>query len=227
MINNAKDLIPPPSKNEIVSKLSRNFNDDTRTAIIIRNVKTFENLIELLDAFDQAGPSNGNSGNNSYNLGQNHRSYPDVYGRIQSFNQNNFRARDFAPKQSRNNFGATANDAQQSRNFNYNRGHGFDGQNYKNNNFSLPNNVARFERHHNAPTSHLGINRAHDNNRRDVRENNHNNRPSGNGYVQNGVYHRRENVSPPNTGTYGSGRSCTGTYKRGCERCGWLLTRQA
>ena len=63
MINNAKDLIPPPSENEIVSKLSRYFNDDSRTAIIIRNVKTFENLIELLDVFDQAGPSNGNSGN--------------------------------------------------------------------------------------------------------------------------------------------------------------------
>ena len=42
MINNAKDLIPPPSENEIVSKLSRHYNDDVRTAIIIRNVKTFD-----------------------------------------------------------------------------------------------------------------------------------------------------------------------------------------
>ena len=42
MIDNAKDLIPPPSENEIVSKLSRHFYDDIRTAIIIRNVKTFE-----------------------------------------------------------------------------------------------------------------------------------------------------------------------------------------
>ena len=94
MINNAKDLIPPPSENEIVSKLSRYFHDDVRTAIIIRNVKTFEDLMELLDAFDQAGPSNTNSGNNGYNLGQNHRSYPNVYGETLFSNQNNFRGRD-------------------------------------------------------------------------------------------------------------------------------------
>ena len=92
MIENAKDLIPPPSENEIVSKLSRHFHDDIRTAIIIRNVKTFENLIELLDAFDQAGPSNINSDNN---LGQNHRSYPNVYGETLFSNQNNFRGRDY------------------------------------------------------------------------------------------------------------------------------------
>ena len=51
MINNAKDLIPPLSENEIVSKLSRHFHDDIRTAIIVRNVRTFEDLIELLDKF--------------------------------------------------------------------------------------------------------------------------------------------------------------------------------
>ena len=67
IINNAKDLIPPHSENEIVSRLLRHFHDDIRTAIIIRNVKTYENLIELLDAFDQAGPSNSSSGNNDYN----------------------------------------------------------------------------------------------------------------------------------------------------------------
>ena len=48
IINNAKDLIQPPSENEIVSRLSRHFHDDIRTAIIIRNVKTYENVIELL-----------------------------------------------------------------------------------------------------------------------------------------------------------------------------------
>ena len=32
MINNAKDLIPPPSENEIVSKLPRHFHDGIRTA---------------------------------------------------------------------------------------------------------------------------------------------------------------------------------------------------
>ena len=61
LINNAKDLIPPHSESEIVSKLSRNFHDDVRTAIITINVKTFEDLMKLLDAFDQAGPSNAKS----------------------------------------------------------------------------------------------------------------------------------------------------------------------
>ena len=184
MINNAKDLIPLPSENEIVSKLSRHFHEDVRTAIIIRNVRTFENLIELLDAFDQAGPSNTSSGNNGHYLGQNQRSYPDVYGGTQFYNQNNFRVRDFVPNQNRDNSGATGNFAQQNRNFNYNRGHGFVGQNYRNDFFSFSNNAARFEGHNNAPTSHLGTNRAHDNDKRDVRERNHNPRPSGNGFVQ-------------------------------------------
>ena len=208
MINNAKDLIPPPSENEIVSKLSRHFNDDIRTAIIIRNVRTFENLIELLDAFDQAGPSNASSGNNGRNLGQDQRSYPYVYGRTQFYSQNNFRNGDFVPNSSRNNFRGAGNFAQQNRNSNYNHGHGFAGQNYRNNNFSFNNNAARFEGHHNAPTSHLGTNQAHDDNRHnDKRENNYDPRQNGNGFVKNGVYHRRENVGPPNTAAYESGRS--------------------
>ena len=52
MTNNVKDLIPPSLEDEIVSKLYRNFHDDMRTAIIIRNVKTFHDSIELVDAFD-------------------------------------------------------------------------------------------------------------------------------------------------------------------------------
>ena len=215
MINNAKDLIPPPSDNEIVSKLSRHFNDDIRTAIIIRNVKTFEHLIELLDAFDQAGPSNASSGNNGHSLGQNQRSYPDVYGRTQFSNQNNFGVHDFAPNSSRNNFRGTENLSQRNRNFNYNPGHGFDGQNYRNNNFSLPNNVARFEGHHNAPTSHLGTNWGDDNNRHDMQDRNYNPRPSGNGSVQNGGYRRREIVNPSNPGAYESGRSPGGNVQEG------------
>ena len=55
--------------------------------------------------------------------------------------------------------------------------------------------------------SQPGINRAHDNNRRDMRDINYNPRQSGNGFVQNGVYHRRENVNPPSTGAYESARS--------------------
>ena len=126
-----------------------------------------------------------------------------MYGNTSFSNRDNFRVRDFAPNSSRNNFRATENFAQRNRNFNYYYyypGHGLDGQNYRNNNFSLPNNMARSEGHNHAPTSHLGTNRAHDNNRRDMRDRSYNNRPSGNGYVQNGVYHRRENVSPPEYG---------------------------
>ena len=67
--------------------------------------------------------------------------------------------------------------------------------------------MARFEGHNNTPMSRPGTNQVHDDNRRDTRERNYNPRPIGNGYVQNGVYHRRENTSPPNTGAYESGRS--------------------
>ena len=118
MKNNAKDLIPPPSENEIVSKLSRHFHDDIRTAIIIRNVKTYESFFELLDAFDQAGPSNSSSGNNRYNGHNSYKSYqnqrfrPNVHGESSHSDVNNFRGRNFVPNTNRNNFGATVNRAQ-------------------------------------------------------------------------------------------------------------------
>ena len=67
IIKNAKDLIPPPPKTEIVAKIFRRFRDDIRISMIIRNTETYNDLIELLDAFDQTGPSNLNSNNNSYN----------------------------------------------------------------------------------------------------------------------------------------------------------------
>ena len=97
MINNAKALIPPPSENGIVSKLSRHFHDDVRTAIILINVRTFENLIELLDTFDQAGSSNASSSNNtrSYNLGQNYRFCPNAYGELSLLYQNSFSGRNY------------------------------------------------------------------------------------------------------------------------------------
>ena len=112
MINNAKDLILLPSENKIVSKLSKHVHEDIRTAIIIRNVKTFEDSIEMLGAFDQASPSNINSGNNGCNLGQNHRSYPNVYGEALFSNQNNFRGRNYIQNRDINNSGARANFAQ-------------------------------------------------------------------------------------------------------------------
>ena len=78
--------------------------------------------------------------------------------------------------------------------------------------------MARFEGHNNAPMSQPGVSRAHDYNRRDVQDRDYNNRPSGNGYVQNGVYHRRENVSPPNTGAYESGRSQGANVQEGMRK---------
>ena len=78
--------------------------------------------------------------------------------------------------------------------------------------------MARFEGHNNAPMSQPGINWAHDNYRRDMQNRNYNPRQNGNGYVQNGVYHRRENVSPPNTGAYESGRSQGGNVQEGIRK---------
>ena len=61
-------------------------------------------------------------------------------------------------------------------------------------------------------------NQAHDNNRRDMRDRSHNTRPSGNGYVQNGVYHRREIVNPPNTVDNGSARSQGSSVQEGMRK---------
>ena len=43
-------------------------------------------------------------------------------------------------------------------------------------------------------------------------------RPSGNGFVQNGVYQRRESVNPPSTGAYKSGRSQGGNVQEGTRK---------
>ena len=93
MINNAKDLIPPPSEAEIVAKLSRHYNDDIRTAMIIRNIKTYDNLIELLDAFAQAGPSNLKAGNNSSSNFYNHSSFSNAHGQKNFSRGNDYRQR--------------------------------------------------------------------------------------------------------------------------------------
>ena len=51
-----------------------------------------------------------------------------------------------------------------------------------------------------------------------MRERNYNPRPSGNGFVQNGVYHRREIVNPSNTGAYERGRSQGGNVQEGKQK---------
>ena len=51
-----------------------------------------------------------------------------------------------------------------------------------------------------------------------MRDRNYNPRQSGNGFVQNGVYHRRENVNPPSTGAYESARSQGGNVQEGTRK---------
>ena len=213
MINNEKDLIPPPSENEIVSKLSRHFHDNIRTAVIIRNIKTFDNLIELLDAFDQAGPSNSNSGNNGYNghnLYQNQRFRPNVDGESSHLNGNNFRGCNFVPNVNQNNFVLTPRYAERNTNYNYNRGPGSNDQNHRNDSRFSSTNVSRHEGRNYAPTSHVGANQAHVYDRRDYNAQTYDQRPHDRGFVQNGVYHRRENVNTQNTGATESTRSQIG-----------------
>ena len=48
-----------------------------------------------------------------------------------------------------------------------------------------------------------------------MQERNYNPRPSGNGFVQNGVYHRREIVNSLNTGAIEPGRSHGGNVQEG------------
>ena len=79
-------------------------------------------------------------------------------------------------------------------------------------------NQSNFRGHNHAPTSQPGTNRAHDNNRRDMRDRSYNPRPRGNGFVQNGVYHRREIVNPSNTGANEPGRSQGGNVQEGARK---------
>ena len=138
-----------------------------------------------------------------------------MYGEKSFSNQNNFRGRNFVPNTNRDNPRATANFTQQNKNFNYNLGHSFAGQNYRNNHFPFSDNTVRFDGHNHAPTSHPGTNQAHDNNRRDMKEKSYNPRPSGNGFVQNGVFHHCEFVNTPNTGAIEPGRSQGGNAQEG------------
>ena len=206
-MNNAKDLIPPPSKTDIMSKLSRHFNDDIRNAIIIRNVKTHEKLIKLLDAFVQAGPSNLNPSNTNSNSFQNQRSYPSVYGKTAFSNGNNLKRNNYQMYNNRNNFEATANRAQQNVNCNYNLGTGFNGQDYKENSYSDYSNTIRFKGHNFIPLGHLDANQERDYNKRNFKGRNDNQRSNHHRFVQYGVYYRRENANIQDRGATKSWRS--------------------
>ena len=96
------------------------------------------------------------------------------------------------------------------RNVNYNRGSGFSPNGYRSRPTSLPGYNSRFDRRDLNLPGHLGANRAHDNNGRDVKERSYNSRASGNGYVQNGVYHRNDNVNTPYRGVNEHGQPRNG-----------------
>ena len=225
-INNAKDLIPPPSEAEIVAKLSRHYNDDVRTAMIMRNIKTYDNLIELLDAFDQAGPSNLNNGNNGSKNFYNHTSFPNVYAQTHPSRGNDYRQRNNQIRVNPNNHQIMSNNVQQ--NINCDRGSGFSPNGYKNYPTSFAGNNSRFDRRDLSIPVHLGADRAHDNNGRAMKERNYNSRPNGYGYVQNGVYHRNNNVNTtyrgvdefrqPRNGDSGAQRGNSGNANEGMRK---------
>ena len=122
-INNANDLIPLPSEAEIAAKLSKHYDDDIRTAMIIRNIKTYDHLIELLDAFDQVEPSNLNARNNGSSNFCNHSSFSNAYGQTHFSRGNDYRQRNNQIHVNPNNHEITPNNVQ--RNVNYDRGSGF------------------------------------------------------------------------------------------------------
>ncbi|XP_043271896.1 G-quartet DNA-binding protein TGP1-like [Venturia canescens] len=54
----AKDLIPPPSDEDIIASLSQHYTDEIQATIISRGFKTLEQLIEFLGKIDRHGPIN-------------------------------------------------------------------------------------------------------------------------------------------------------------------------
>ncbi|XP_033213862.1 GATA zinc finger domain-containing protein 14-like [Belonocnema kinseyi] len=94
MINNAKDLIPPPSEGEIVKCLSRNFTKEIQTALIMTNTNTKEDLTKFSDALDQARLVNFSE---HYSPRPNSAYNQNRYNAHQNFHQhdrNNFRSND-------------------------------------------------------------------------------------------------------------------------------------
>ena len=58
LFREVRGLTPSPSTKEIISKLARHFNEEIRSTISGRPINTLEDLLELLERFDNAGPLN-------------------------------------------------------------------------------------------------------------------------------------------------------------------------
>ena len=112
-----------------MAKLSKHYGDDIRTTMIIRNINTDDNLIELLDAFDQAGSSNLNAGNNGSSNFYNHSSFSNAYRQTHFSRGNDYRQRNNQIHVYANNHEITPNNVQ--RNVNYDRGSGFSPNGYR------------------------------------------------------------------------------------------------
>ena len=74
MTTNARDLIQPMPKPEIINKQSRHFTEEIRSAIIMRGIKEFELLLELIELLDNNAPLNQSNRSHEY-AGQNQGNY--------------------------------------------------------------------------------------------------------------------------------------------------------
>lgn len=58
IMSNGRDLITPHSNSEFVNKLSGHFTEDIKTAISVREIRDFEDLIKLFEIFYLSQPVN-------------------------------------------------------------------------------------------------------------------------------------------------------------------------
>lgn len=77
VINKTKNLIPPPSKSEFFSKMSRYFEEDIKTVSIIRNINNINDLLDFLEKFSQAGSIDSQI--NFHNQGQRHLQFNLIF----------------------------------------------------------------------------------------------------------------------------------------------------
>ncbi|XP_024946769.1 uncharacterized protein LOC112495244 [Cephus cinctus] len=58
IISNAKDIEPPIPEAQIITKMARHFDENIRSAILARGMKTTDEILDLLQRFDKIGPVN-------------------------------------------------------------------------------------------------------------------------------------------------------------------------
>lgn len=73
IFRDAKGLNPPLRDAEIIQKLSRHFNEEIRVAILGRHIQVLQDLLELLERFDNFGTLNSKRGESSKTKTENWR----------------------------------------------------------------------------------------------------------------------------------------------------------